>query len=284
MADQSVFGTAFSAISQAASRAAFEQRFNAIQNGFINRMNKEIDEISDDGTVERLAALQERRDDLFEYLKKAEDYRFGLETNKGRLWEISLDATDASSAAQADGDTSSFSQAEADQLNETKANLVEKMRNLRFLYFPGDISDSTFVNLIRQDADSLESLTAVAGTVDAEGTESTTNDNRALIDLLDTLSTRASNLSDSTDTLIGGVNQLVIDGQTELFDLEADMTEISAVEIARKTEEIEALKARYGNLLRAISISFEVSSTIGDALVTGTTPPPDRTSILNLFI
>ncbi len=283
MAD-SFFASAFSAISQAASRASFEQRFNVIQNGMIGQINKEIDKITDDGTERRLAEIQKKRDELVDYLIKAEDYRFGLETNKFRLWEVSLDATDAVSAAEADGDTSSFTADEAANLNEAKDFIVEKIRNLRFLYFPGEISDSTLTNLARQDANSLEALTAVAGTVDAEGTDPTTNDNRPLIDLMNTVATRAANLSESIDTLVGGVNQLIIDGQTEMYGLEADLAEISAVELARKTEEIEAVKAKYANLLNAISLSFEVNSTVGDMLVTGTTPAPDRTSILNLFV
>ena len=284
MADTSIFASAFSAISQAASRASFEQRFNVIQNGMIGQINKEIDKITDDGTERRLAAIQKKRDELVEHLIKAEDYRFGLETNKFRLWESSLDATDAASAAESDGDTSSFTADEAANLNEAKTFLVEKIRNLRFLYFPSEFSDSTFVNLARQDANALEALTAEAGTVDAEGTDPTTNDNRPLLDLMNTVATRAANLSESIDTLVGGVNQLIIDGQTKMYGLEADLAEISAVELARKTEEIEAVKAKYATLLNVISLSFEVNSTLGDMLVTGTTPPPDRTSILNLFV
>jgi len=284
MVDTSLFAKAYSAISQANSKAAFEQRFNVIQRGMISRLNDEIDEIANDGTQRRLIELQDRRDDLFQYLQKADDYRFGLETNKLRLLEISQDAATAATNAEDDGDTATFTADEADALNEAKGHLVEKMRSLRFLYFPGDISDSTFVNLIRQDADSLEALTAEAGTVDAEGTDPTTNDNRPLLDLLSELDSRATTLSDSTDTLIGAVNQLIIDSQAEMFDLEAKMAEISAVEIARKTEEIEALKAKYANLLNAISLSFEVQSSIGDMLVTGTTPAPEGNSVLNLFV
>jgi len=284
MANQSVFGAAFSAISQANSRAAFEQRFNAIQTGFIKRLNKEIDQVTNDGTERRLAEMQKRRDEVVDYLVKAEKYQFGLQTNKYRLLEISEDASSALSNAEADGDTTTLTDAEAAQLNEAKENLVEKMRNLRALYFPGEFSDTAFVNSTRRDADALEALTAVAGTVDAEGTDPTTNDNRPLIDLLNDLISRASNLSESTDTVIGGVNDLIIDGQAEMYGLEAKMAQISEVELQRKTEQVEELKAKYGNLLRAISISFEVSSTIGDMLVTGTTPPPDKTSILNLFV
>ena len=78
MVDDSVFRTAFSNISQASTRAAFEQRFNAIQNGIINRLNDQIDKITDDGTERRLAELQSSRDDLFDYVGKANNYLFAV--------------------------------------------------------------------------------------------------------------------------------------------------------------------------------------------------------------
>ncbi len=250
----------------------------------ITRLNKEIDDVVNDGTERKLAALQDRRDEIATYIGQAQEYLFGLETNKLRMFEISLDSSDALSAAEADGDLASFTADEAANLNEAKSFLIEKMHSLRYLYFPGDISDSTFVNQIQQDAQSLEGLTAVAGTVDAEGTDPTTNDNRPLVDLLGEVSNRAYGLTESLDTLMGAVNQLIIDGEKEMYSLEADLAEITAVELDRKTQEIEELKAKYGNLLKAISLSFEVSSSIGDMLVTGTTPAPDKTSILNLFV
>ncbi len=283
MADN-FFANAYAAISQAATKAAFEQRFSTIQRGMITRLNKEIDDVVNDGTERKLAALQDRRDEIATYIGQAQEYLFGLETNKLRMFEISLDSSDALSAAEADGDLASFTADEAANLNEAKSFLIEKMHSLRYLYFPGDISDSTFVNQIQQDAQSLEGLTAVAGTVDAEGTDPTTNDNRPLVDLLGEVSNRAYGLTESLDTLMGAVNQLIIDGEKEMYSLEADLAEITAVELDRKTQEIEELKAKYGNLLKAISLSFEVSSSIGDMLVTGTTPAPDKTSILNLFV
>jgi len=284
MAYNSVFANAYSAISQAATKSAFEQRFNAIQRGMISRLNDEIDDVVNDDTERRLTEIQDRRDELFGYAGKAREYLFGLETNKSRMFEISLDASNALSAAEADGDLASFTAEEAAALNEAKDFLVEKMRSLRFLYFPGDISDSSFVNQVQHDAQSLEALSAVAGTVDAEGTDPTTNDNRPLVDLLGEASNRAYSLTESLDVLMGAVNQLIIDSEKKMYGLEADLAEITAVEVQRKTEEIEGLKAKYGNLLRAISLSFEVSSSIGDMLVTGTTPAPDKTSILNLFV
>jgi len=140
------------------------------------------------------------------------------------------------------------------------------------------------IQRIRQDADTLDTLTAVEGVLDPEGTDPVTNDSRTLIDLMTEVSDRALTYSESTDILVGSVNQLIIDGNTELFDIEADATRITLVDVKKKTAEIDGIKTKYATLLEAIALSFEVTSGLGDMLSESLDRRPDKTSILNLFV
>jgi len=187
-------------------------------------------------------------------------------------------------AGSPDGyENSTFSADEVTALNEAKDQLAEKIRNLLQLQFPG-FTDGNMIQRIRQDADTLDTLTAVEGILDPEGTDPVTNDNRTLIDLMTEVSTRVLTYSESTDTLVGAVNELIIDGNTELFDIEADATRITLVDVEKKTAEIDAIKTKYATLLEAIALSFEVTSGLGDMLSESLDRRPDKTSILNLFV
>jgi len=277
-----IFLRTYSQVRQAQTKAAFEVRFNAIQKGVTERINKEIDKVNSDNPIRELEALDKRRQEMTVELELARAYKFGLETNSYRFLEINSDANAAVAAADAD-ENSTFSADEVTALNEAKDQLAEKIRNLLQLQFPG-FTDGNMIQRIRQDADTLDTLTAVEGVLDPEGTDPVTNDNRTLIDLMTEVSTRALTYSESTDTLVGAVNELIIDGNTELFDIEADATRITLVDVEKKTAEIDAIKTKYATLLEAIALSFEVTSGLGDMLSESLDRRPDKTSILNLFV
>ncbi len=283
MFGENPFAAAFSKIGQAATRVAFETRFHAIQNGMLRRLNKEIEAVTDDGTAQRIAALQKERDGIAETVPKIRRYNFGLITNRERFLEIRDDANGAVGAATSDGDADNFSAVEADNFNAAAEAVIEKIRNLKMLYYPG-ISDGGLVQRLAQEAEELEAYTAVSGVVDATGTDPMTNDNRNMLDLLDDISGHALIYSNSTNTLVGAASDMIIDYEAGLYGIEADMAEISAVELDKKEQQVEDLKMRYGNLLRAISLSFEVTSGYADYLADGVSPPPpEKGSILNLF-
>jgi len=274
------FATQFSKFSQAATKTAFETRFNSIQRGITKRLNKEIEAIANDGTERRIAVLQKERDKLADLTPKLQEYQFGLKSNANRFLEISQ-ASQAAAASDADAN-SILSASEVTALNTAKDAIAENIRRLQTLYYPG-IQDGHVVQLMRQDADRLDALTAVAGTVDAAGTTTPTNDNRTLIDLMSEIQTRSVTFASSTTTLVESTNQMIIDIQKKVFDQESSLAELTVLEVSKKTEEIDNLKARYGFILKAISVSFEVSSGLSDVLAAGTQPPPQKGSILNLF-
>jgi len=274
------FATQFARLSQAATKIAFETRFNSIQRGITNRLNKEIDAITNDGTTRRIAVLQRQRDKLADLTPKLQEYQFGLTSNANRFLEIA-EAGQAAAASDADANAV-LTTDEAAALNTAKEEIAENIRSLQTLYYPG-IQDGNVVQLIRQDADRLDALTAVAGTVDAAGTAIPTNDNRTLIDLMTEIQERSVTFASSTSTLVESTNQMIIDIQKKVFEQEANLADLTILEITKKTEEIDNLKARYGFILKAISVSFEVSSGLSDMLAEGTQPAPKAGSILNLF-
>jgi len=274
------FATQFGKISQASTKIAFETRFNSIQRGMTTRLNKEIEEIANDGTERRIAVLQKERDKLADLTPNLQDYQFGLTSNSNRFLEIS-EASQAAALSDADSNAT-LSAEEAAALNAAKEAIAENIRSLQTLYYPG-IQDGNIIQLIRQDADRLDALTAVTGTVDAEGTVTPTNDNRELIDLMTEIQERSVTFASSTNTLIESTNQMIIDIQKQVFEQESKLAELTVLEITKKTEEIDELKARYAFILKAISVSFEVSSGLADALAAGTDPAPEPGSVLNLF-
>lgn len=274
------FATQYSKVAQASTKAAFENRFNTIQRGILNRQDKEIEKVANDGTGQRLAALQKERDRLADTIPKVKDYQFILNTNANRFIEI---AEASKSAAAVDADANdSLSADEVATLNAARDAVAENIRRLQSVYFEG-VQDGNIVLRMRQDADRLEALTAVTGVVDAPGTEPATNSNRELIDLMTEIQSRSVTFASTTNTLVESANDMIIDIQKSLFDKESNLAEQTVLEIAKKTEEIDGIKERYAFLLRSISLSFEVQSGLGDLLATGTQPPPEKGSILNLF-
>lgn len=275
------FAGQFAKISQAATKTAFETRFNTIQRGLTNRLNEEIQEVIDNGAEQRIAALQQKRDQLADAIPKIKEYQDGLITNANRFIEIS-DA--GKSASQVDADQNdTLGAEEVETLNAAKAAIAENIRTLKYLYYDG-VQDGNIVQRMRQDADRLDALTATVGTIDPAGTTPATNQNRELIDLMSEIQGRAVTFASTTNTLVESTNQMIIDIQKRVFDKETQLAELTVLEVSRQTEKIDDLKAQYGNLLKAISLSFEVQSALADQLAEGTQPAPEAGSILNLFI
>lgn len=269
----------FGRVRQALAKQSFEIQFKAIERTVIKKINKEIDAATNDGTVERLNELQDKQRDLAKRADSAREYRFGLETNSARFLEIS---SAAGGLVNTHTSSTTLSADEADTLNARKAEIVDNIRRLKLLRFP-DFSDGNITNRLRQDAETLESLTAVAGTVDSATADPQTNDNRRLLDVLDDISDRALIYKESTELVIDSVNDFLIDAQTELLDIETDLTLITAVQLERNTQKVDDIKLKYATLLKAISLSFEVNSGLADILNKGSNPPPEKGSILNLF-
>lgn len=283
MADQiSSSITRFSKLQQALSKSGFEARFSSVQRGLLQQMQNEKQKVIDDGDEQKVAALQKKRDAIFAKVDTLRDTLTQLQTNSYRLLDVNDMANSAVNAANEDGNDE-LSADEAAALNTAKDKILDELYKIHG-FSPNDgLTDGNIANRFRQIAETLSSFTAVAGPVDPSGTETPTNDNRALMDALSSLAERAATDAESTSYLVEGTNSLIVATNKKAYDTEADLAELTSASLARKQGELDDIEVRYSNLIRTISLAFEVQSGLGDMLAQGNVYKPEKGSILNMF-
>lgn len=279
---KNTFAGQFAQISQAANKAEFEVRFGQIQNGLLQQQNAEVEKVRENGIEREIAALQSKRDDLVDREEELRGLKSDLETNASRFQVIQLKASEAIAAADADED-GTLSEEEATALNAAAKEIFDEIYKIKLAHTFPNFTDGNLGNFMRQEALALDGLTAVSGTIDAEGSGSPTNDNRNLLDTLTTISNRSETYAETTTTLYQGLTQLIVDVSAKTLDLEFELSDMTSRGIEDQLGQIEDIENRYGNLIRSISLAFEVQSGLADALVTGTQFEPPRGSILNIF-
>ncbi len=278
---KNTFAKQFGEIAQRSNKAGFEVRFNAVQRGLLGQMNEKISEVNQNSVEREVARLQKKRDDLVAKSDDMRNLQFDMKTNALRFLEIRDAANAAVTAADADED-GSLSDEEVVALNSSIAEIKEEVFKLKFTYQYPEFSDSNLANRMRQQIVELEELTAVNGVVD-DDVETGTNDNRAILGKLEDIGNQSNIFADTATVLVGSLNQLIIDSNKKAFDVEADVANLTTGELARREDEISEIQTRYGNLIRSISLAFEVQSGYADALAAGTQYEPEKGSILNIF-
>lgn len=285
MADSIQLSRALATIGQVSTRPDFELRFSQLQNTVIRRVNKEIEKINAGSpkNTRALERLQKEHDKLVKELPALRTFLFGNEANRNRLTDLSPIVTEATDAFSADDNDTNLTAAEADTINALKGDIVNRLEGLYVIKHPG-VTDAKVIERLHGLVADLEGLTAVAGTVDAAGSGSPSNGNRALLDALAVAQNRVDVGVEITDNTAGLTNGLILKFQKKILELEKKFTVMSEAEAKRQAAEIDDLKAQNANLLRAISITFEASSSLGDFLSQnlGTKRPPPG-SVLNLF-
>lgn len=279
---KNTFAGQFSQIAQATNKAEFEVRFGQIQNGLLRQQNAEVEKVRENGIEREIATLQSKRDDLVDRETELRGLKSDLETNASRFQVLQAKATEAIAAADADGN-STLSDEEATALNAAAKEIFDEIFKLKLAHTFPDFTDGNLGNFMRQEARTLEGLTAVSGTIDAAGTTPATNDNRSILDTLGTIASRSETYAETTTTLFQGLTQLIIDVSAKTLDLEFELSDLTSQGIEDQLGQIEDIENRYGNLIRSISLAFEVQSGLADALVAGTQFEPPRGSILNIF-
>lgn len=276
------FAGQFAQISQAANKAEFEVRFGQIQNGLLRQQSAEIESVRENGIEREIATLQSKRDDLVDREQELRGLQSDLETNASRFQVIQAQAAEALAGADVDGN-GTLTADEATALNAATKEIFDEIFKLKLAHTFPNFTDGNLGNFMRQEARAIENLTAVAGTVDDAGTDPATNDNRAILDALSTISSRATTYAETSTTLFQGLTQLIIDVSTKSLELDFELSDLTSAGIEEQLGQIEDIENRYGNLIRSISLAFEVQSGIADALVAGTQFEPPRGSILNIF-
>lgn len=265
-----------------AARTNFDIQFHSIEKTVVKRMNKEIDKIVSQTSRHRdVEVLNKQYNKLTDELPLYKTYLFGNEGNQTRLQDMG-DVINDIVAVFETGDTS-LNAAQASDINANVEDVIERISKLVPVSHP-DIEMPDVVFRLRGLKEGFEDYKAEAGGIDAAGSTTFTNDNRQLYDAMAELQSWVNTATTITGNTVDYTSNLIVDTQTELFEIEGRMTEIQTADTARVKSEVADIKERYSHLLQAISLSFEASSGFTDYIQKGLGQqknPPG--SILNIF-
>lgn len=277
-------GRVLSEISAKNFRFGFEQQFNQIQNTTIRRINSEIDRvIENDDTPRRLQALERDYQKLDDNKKLIDNFHFDMYSNQLRLTEMQTDAADAIAAFSSVDDDTNLTADEVTALTAKRDTLIANTEALLLSIHP-DITTPNIIQDVKNTLDTLKAMDPVVGVVDAEGSGSPTNANRQILDDLTTFSSLLNTAYEVTYTTADNAQDISLNISASLAGKAADMSLLSDVELKRQEEEIEGIKAHYGNILRVISVSFEARFSSTEQLASSMQGPQVQPgSIMNIF-
>ncbi len=273
MADVSI-GATLASISQSSQAPSFEFTFNKMQNTIIRRLNEEVEAVQERGAVNRhrVTDLQRKGRQLIDQLPIIQDYRVGNLLNVGQFQALTIEVEAAISALGADDTVTA---AEVTAFETARDALVERI-DRTYIYVHPDIVDGKVVQDLKDDLDTFKAFTAVTGTL--------SGDNAALVSDLNTLLNRSATALSTTQNTVTTALDFEQNINTKLAGIEADITELTTLDIARKEAEIDDLRVDAANLLSAISLSFEVNNQFAQDLTDRLKPiAPPAGSILNIF-
>lgn len=264
-------------------RSSFETTFQAIQKTVINRINSDIQRIIDrDDTPKKLADLERENTIIQRNQSLIDDYAFKVRSNRLLVTELQTHNTAAVDAFSADDDDTNLTANEVDTITAMRDEMIAKTQRLISTVHP-DITSPYALMDVKNELENLKSLEVTAGVVDAEGAPAT-NTNRAALDFLTDFAAKldtAFNVTLNTEEL---ATEISLTTQAKAAINVSSLTEISTVELQKREEQFEAIKADYGNMLRAISLSFEFQVQNIDRMSAALGPREvEPGSIMNLF-
>jgi hypothetical protein len=249
-------GNTLTRLSSANFRFGFEQRFNQIQNTSIKRINSEIDTIvKNDTTPRRLAALEREYGKLEKNKALIDSFSFDMRSNQLRLADMQTKVADAIAAFSSADDDTNLTADEVATLSAKRDELVKNVSALNLSIHP-DISTPFVVRDVKNMYNTLKEMNPVEGIVDASGATAT-NGNRQILDDLTSLSALIDSAYEVTYTTAENATDIKLNISATMAAKVSDMTQLSNVELTRREDEINAIKSKYGNILRVISLSFE---------------------------
>lgn len=280
------FSAAFAKLSAYNQNLAFEVQFNAIQNNAIKRANEEIENLHRaDKTRDNLAKLEKSRKDIQQRLPELETYIFGVTGNAARLEDVGAALANAGARFLTNGaEKTTLSAEDVEAIQGYVDQAQEGLGELRLIIHPDIAGSSATIQRLRQLSEDLKGLTPVAGDVPAEDDPAPVNDNRALLEKLrEAINAANVGYSGALDAR-EQANELSTNYQRKFVEIEAKSAELTEVSAKKMIEEVDAIKLKYANMLKALSLSFEankqMSSYLADQL---TAPRPASGSVLNMF-
>jgi len=267
-----------SASLQGNSRPQFEFQFNQLQNLYIRQLNDKVTEIADaDNTKREREALAKQSSTLRETAIAIETYTFGNLSNQERLTSITETTSALVASVQFSGDETDVTAAEVSQFSSVRNKLIDEIDKLQLLYQP-DFLRPDIIQEVITFGEELKSRGLVEGVVDAEGTVATTNTNRSTQDFAVFVQGRIQDALSVTGNTITAAQEASKNTLAKLSVIQADRIKIAQVDAKNKEEAIEKENNRIGQLLQAISLSFEVNrgfaEGLGKSLLEGNSPQP----------
>ncbi len=253
-----------------AQKVQFELQFNKLQNSLITRHNEKIEKLSSTpaSTRHRIEDLSKRQRKLVETLPALADFRQGALNNKGALEKVFDEITvlfqTFNQDATVDADEVAAFEAQRDALADRVENL--------WVYTHDDIKDGNVVQYLKEDVATIRGLQITAGPLTA---------NSDVSDALSALQSEvnvAINVTQNTASTALDMEQNI---ESKFANLDSKLLELTSEEQARRQAEIEKAETSLGNLLRTISLSFEISSSLGQALTSRLRPlaPPPGSAV-----
>lgn len=258
-----------------ARNVAFNIQFAALQDTVIRRLNDEIVEAEDiEGRQRELDRFNAANKSLAKTRNQAAEFEFFNAANQQRFGDISTLATNASIfVSLGDADPDSLSADEVTSFENFRTQIVTETNRLIELSHP-DFFDGNHTTILRSLVDELESLTAVEGVVDEDGTstEDATNDNRRILDLFEEISLAAGNASDVSATLNLMVDNVIAHVDSKLKKNEVEANLVSVEQTLEAEFEVQRIRTEYATFLRAIEVGFDFASASADRLAEAMDP------------
>lgn len=261
--------TSLALLTQAAARPNFELQFSIAQNAALDRLDRKIEEFQDSNFGRGQTALL--RVDAARLERKLEEgsaYNAMAETNRLTVKDL-LDELTALRGFADPATVAEFETAQTQVLESLDRLLTAQPSRLGA---PDGLS--------RAKSDGIAAISAVVTNNFASAA-----DIQAAQDAIDALSadlTQSLSIIEINDTLS---DTLIKSAQRSLADANAKIDEIENGERLRQLAEIEELREQTATVLTSLSLSFEGSQALTDALVKTTLLPREIEpgSVLNLF-
>lgn len=256
-----------------ARNVSFNIQFAALQDTVIRRINDEIIEAENvEGRQRDLDRVNHSIGQLTDRRNVVAQFEFSNTANQQRFVAISSLATAASvSVGAGDSDTGNFSAEEVAAFESARDDLLEASGLLVETNDP-EFFDGDHSTIVRGLIEELADLTAVVGTVDPEGTDPSTNDNRRILELIDEIFTASSTAGDVAATLNLMADNVISRIDQKLDELRFEQIEITEIQAIEAEFAADQIRTEYATFLQAIEIGFDFASQSADRLAEAMDP------------
>ncbi len=275
MTDGPSIASVFAAVGQANQRAQFNIQFNNLQNTLIRRFNEDAEEAAETPfSVEReINILEDNLEDLTNGASVLREFGQGNVNNASQLrWLLGQ-------VGELFGTFNSDDAVTAEEVSAFTARrdaIIQQVNNLTIFSHPEIVTPNVIQDL-RDSANQLASVEPQAGALSDPANAAVSERLTAFRDRITNGVLILRNTVDVVNNLEKGITRQVTSVRTRL-------TSITRDERQRQETEIENLRARLGNQLRAISLTFEANSALADQLNVRLNPAiPDPGSVVSIL-